>query len=143
MLAWLAACAQEITADVPPPDLSSNAFADAYATCENLVAALPQSIGSASRVATSPKSPLTAAWAAKSSFVTLRCESGVRHVAGESLLTVDAIDWRVRDTAAATVLIAVDRRVSLEVTVPRAAGPAADYLVELAPYLATLAPLAS
>ena len=138
----LAACSQEISTSVPAPSFASVAEQRAAVQfCTKVRADLPQTIGGASRVTAEPDSPFTAAWTRNSSFVTLRCAAKVRHIRGESLLAVDGVDWRVSSTVDTTVLTAVDRAVGIELTVPKAAGPVADYLVDLAPVVSGSAPL--
>ena len=137
-----AACSQEISTNVPAPSFASGAEQRAAVHfCRQVQASLPQTIGGASRVTAEPDSPFTAAWTRNSSFVTLRCAAGVRHIRGESLLTVDGVDWRVSSSTTETVLTAVDRTVSIDLTVPKDAGAVADFLVDLAKVVRKSAPL--
>jgi hypothetical protein len=141
MVATVTGCTQAVSVEVPLPDFgTSSTAASAARTCERLTAALPQTIGGASRIDAKPNSPLTAAWIRGTSIITFRCALPVRHARDESLLAVNNVDWRVVSGKHHTTFIAVDRALAVEVTIPREAGPAADYLVDIAPAIDTAAP---
>jgi hypothetical protein len=116
-----------------------SAAPEVVALCERLMAAMPSRVLDASSRATSPDSPLTAAWGDPPIEVTC----GVAPVVptGSDCFEVNGVGWSASPASNGVVFTTIGRKVNVEAAVPNHYAPEANALTDLATPITTHNPI--
>ena len=132
----LTACSSGLAVSPPnPPPVGAAAY-----TCSAVHGALPDEVDGHGVTATTPKSPLTAAWGQPA--IVLRCgvPTPKALTPTSQLVTINGVSWLPEQLTQGYLFTTVGREVNIEVAVPDAYSPEANVLVDLTPVIEKLDP---